>query len=82
MGNTYGSYEMGSVDLRTWNYYLKDINGSFILDKQEMLLPIDSIFRCTYGIFKVIRYKNKLGNVESKYSLITDVICDRIILKK
>lgn len=63
---------------KVYQYHLSDSGGSSLVENQELLLPIGSIFRHEYGVYKVISYLNDNNEEEIKYSKITQVDCERI----
>lgn len=65
------------MENKKWDYHLSDNGGSSLVERQEILLPLGSVFRHEYGIYRVKAYLNELGQEESRYSHITDVDCDR-----
>lgn len=62
---------------RKWNYHLSDNGGSSLVENQEFLLPIGTLFRHEYGMYRVRVYLNIDGQEETRYNKITDVDCDR-----
>ncbi len=62
---------------RKWNYHLFDNGGVSLCEDQEILLPIGTLFRHEYGFYKVVAYRNDQMEEETRYSLITNVECDR-----
>lgn len=62
---------------KNWNYHLSDNGGSSLVENQELLLPIGTLFRHEYGIYRVIMYLNSDGQEETRYNKITDVDCER-----
>jgi|GEM_PF-1104671 len=69
---------MGKQEIeRFWTYYLGDDGGVSNCEDQQILLPIGTIFRHAWGIYKVIEYLDEKGESETRYSKITTVYCER-----
>lgn len=60
----------------TYLYLLCD-DGGVSNCELPVLMSIGSKFRHEYGIYKVIDYRNDTGTEETKFSLITQVTCER-----
>lgn len=63
---------------KVYQYHLGDSGGSSLVENQELLLPIGTVFRHEYGVYKVISYLNENCEEETKYSKISQVDCERI----
>jgi len=63
---------------KVYQYHLGYSGGSSLVEDQELLLQIGSVFRHEYGVYKVVSYLNENGEEETKYSKITQVDCERI----
>ena len=63
---------------KVYQYHLGDSGGSSLVEDQELLLPIGTVFRHEYGVYKVISYLNENCEEETNYSKITQVDCERI----
>ncbi len=67
---------------KSYSYHLGDSGGSSLVEKQELLLPIGTIFRHEYGFYEVRYYLNDNNEEETRYSLITQVDCERVFKNK
>lgn len=63
--------------MKKYTYLLID-DGGVSNSENEILLPINSIFRCEFGTYKVINYRNDNGEIVQKFKEIMQVECDRI----
>lgn len=64
-----------------YTYLLVDDGGVSNWEDVPVLMAIGSVFRHEYGIYKVLNYRDENGEIETRFSKITQVECDRIAKK-